>query len=297
MEKGQLPVSWEPSFRHEASPRAGWWACGDASPNHACRRFSYSPLFFHRLLALAMQRLHAASRGTLQQIFAHGPSINVNYLRVPFLRGGPQLSSRRNLSLSSVDPVTISRDRQTVTFRLKNGSNITQKISPTPKVKKEKLEEGLAALLSSSDPDPSTSSPGFGTAEWELDPMGDAIHRHVVVPSFKEVEEMERLIMAEAENMKHHPHIARLQDDNGSICLLITCTTHSPRGLSGRDVRLAAKINEVLAQFQNAVPLKADSDQDMRQKQILELRNRGTDANRQKIMEALESCGCETGKR
>lgn len=244
-----------------------------------------------------MRRLHAASRGTLQQIFAHGPSINVNYLRVPLLRSGLHPSSRRNLSLSSVDPVTISHDRQTVTFRLKDGSNITQKISPTPKVKKEKLEEGLAALLSSSDSDPSTSSPGFGTAEWEFDPLGDAIHRHVAVSSLEEYEEMERSIMAEAEEMKHHPHIAQLQDHNGPIYLTITCTTHSPQGLSGRDVRLAAKINEVVAQFQNAAPLKAVSDHDMRQKQILELRNRGIDANRQKITEALESCGCETGKR
>lgn len=244
-----------------------------------------------------MRRLHAASQGTLQQVFAHGPSLNVNYLRVPLLRSGLQPSSRRNLSLSSVDPVTISRDRQTVTFRLKDGNNITQKIAPTPKVKKEKLEAGLSSLLSSSDSEPSTSRLGFGTAEWELDPLGDAINRHVAVSSLEEFEELERSIMAEAEEMKHHPHIARLQDHNGPIYLTITCTTHSPRGLSGKDVRLAAKVNEVLAQFQNAVPLKADSDQDMRQNQILEQRNRGIDANRQKITEALESCGCETGKR
>jgi len=243
-----------------------------------------------------MRRLHAASQRRFLQFCAHGVSVNANHLRIDLTCGRPSLTFNRNLSLSSVDPVKISRDRQEVTFRLKDGSTLTQKIAPTPKVKKEKLEEGLSSLLSSPDSNSTTSGPWFGSVEWELDPLGDAIHRHAAVSSYNECEEIERLIMMEAEEIKHHPHVARIQDRDGPIYMTITCTTHSPRGLSGRDVRLAAKINEVLSNFRTTAPLNADGQEHPTQNQIMELRRRAIDDNRQKILEALESCGCETAK-
>ncbi|KAK4942307.1 hypothetical protein LTR10_017914 [Elasticomyces elasticus] len=206
------------------------------------------------------------------------------------------LSFHRNLSFSSVDPVTISRDRHEVTFRLSDGSAVTQTIAPTPKVKKGKLEEALSSLLSSPDSDSNRSGPWFGAVEWELDPLGDAIHRHAAVSSYNECEEIERLIMAEAEEMKHHPHIARLQDRDGPIYMTITCTTHSPRGLSGPDVRLAAKINEVLMNFRTTAPVNTDDQEHPSRDEIMELRRRTIDDNRQKILEALKDCGCETAK-
>ncbi|KAI1618139.1 hypothetical protein EDD37DRAFT_256982 [Exophiala viscosa] len=243
-----------------------------------------------------MRRLPATSQRTLPQFCAHGTSSNAIHLPSPFACGRRILSFRRNLSFSSIDPVTISRDRQEVTFRLKDGNVVTQRIAPTPKVKKEKLEEALSSLLSSPESDSTKTGPWYGTVDWELDPLGDAIHRHAAVSSYNECDEIERLIMARAEEMGHHPHIARLQDRDGPIYMTITCTTHSPRGLSGRDVRLAAKINEVLSNFRTTAPLNADVQDHPTQEQIMELRRRAIEDNREKISEALESCGCETAK-
>ncbi|KIV86001.1 hypothetical protein PV11_01645 [Exophiala sideris] len=258
--------------------------------------FKYHLVWFIELFALAMQQLHAASQRTLLRSCIHGVSFNAKHLGVCLAHNRRVLSLRRNLSFSSIDPVTISRDRHEVTFRLKDESVVTQKITPTPKVKKEKLEGALSLLLASPDSDSTTSGPWFGSVEWELDASGDAIHRHAAVSSYNECEEIERLIMAEAEEMKHHPHIARLQDRDGPIYMTITCTTHSPRGLSGRDVRLAAKINEVLMNFRTTAPVNTDDQEHPSRDEIMELRRRTIGDNRQKILEALKDCGCETSK-
>ena len=209
-------------------------------------------------------------------------------------------SFNRYSSLSPVDPITISNDRQKITIRLKDGSEVTQPFSPTPKVKSEKLAATLASLLSAPDLDPATKTSSFGTVQWELDPLGDAIHRHVALSSPQECDKLEKSIMEGAETMNHHPHIARVRDhDDKPTCLTITCTTHSPRGLSSRDTKLATKINELLAGVEVAWPLKAagpDQNMERLQEQVTARRKQGIDMNRQKILEALESCGCETAK-
>ncbi|KAK7900749.1 hypothetical protein LTR67_003033 [Exophiala xenobiotica] len=206
----------------------------------------------------------------------------------------------RYSSLSTVDPITISNDRQKITVRWKDGREVTQPFSPTPKVKSEKLAASLASLLSAPDLDPATKISSFGTFQWQLDPLGDAIHRHVALTSPEECDKIEKLIMEEAETINHHPHIARVREhDDKPTCLTITCTTHSPRGLSGRDTRLATKINELLAGVEVTCPFKAaGADQDMERlhEQVTARRKQGIDMNRQKIMEALESCGCENAK-
>ncbi|KAK5467814.1 hypothetical protein LTS15_000787 [Exophiala xenobiotica] len=206
----------------------------------------------------------------------------------------------RYSSLSTVDPITISNDRQKITLRWKDGSEVTQPFSPTPKVKSEKLAASLASLLSAPDRDPTTKTSSFGTFQWELDPLGDAIHRHVALTSPEECDKIEKLIMQEAETINHHPHIARVHEhDDKPTCLTITCTTHSPRGLSGRDTRLATKINELLAGVKVACPFTAagtDRDMERLQEQVTARRKQGIDMNRQKILEALESCGCENAK-
>ncbi|OAP60311.1 hypothetical protein AYL99_05313 [Fonsecaea erecta] len=212
---------------------------------------------------------------------------------------------RRHLSLSSSGPITISEDRQTVTFRLNNGETITQKISPTPKANRDKLANALASLLST----PETFKPSnlslkpssglsFGTTQWHLDALGDAIHRHTAHPSAKEREEAEKLIMAEAEEMNHHPHIARGEFGGEDKYMTITCTTHSPRGLSVRDTRLAHKINAILDAFEAMEPMSIDAAQDLgeAEKQLAVHRERMIALNRQKISEALESCSCDTAK-
>ncbi len=226
--------------------------------------------------------------------------VNVGEVGAFASRSNMRGTFNRYSSLSAVDPITISNDRQKITIRFEDGSEVTQPFYPTPQVKSEKLAAPLASLLSAPDLDPATETSSFGTLQWELDPLGDAVHRHVALSSPEECDKIEKSIMEEAETMNHHPHIARVRDlDDKPTCLTITCTTHSPRGLSGRDTRLATKINELLAGVEVAWPLKAaGADQDMSrlQEQIRARRKQSIDLNRQKILEALESCGCEIAK-
>ncbi|KAL2422128.1 hypothetical protein ABEF95_010327 [Exophiala dermatitidis] len=207
------------------------------------------------------------------------------------------------MSLSSISPITIAENRQEITFHLKDGTCITQKISPTPKVKLEKLAEALASLVSTPNQAENTTSlpPSFGTLQWELDPLGDAIHRHVALSSPEERDRLVGMIMTEADKMNHHPHIAR-EDGDGYSCFTITCTTHSPRGLSARDTRLARRVDELLAQtgLQVTAPARISNpslDLEQLQRQISEQRKRMIAVNRRKIAEALDNCGCESAKK
>lgn len=214
----------------------------------------------------------------------------------------------RHLSLAATmeNPITISNDRQKITFRLKDGSEITQQFHPTPKAKTDKLTAALASLLSDKAGTRNATAPStsFGTSHWVLDPLGDAIHRHLALTSPEERDRVEKAIMEEADKMNHHPHIARVgEGDNGqgqlNNCLTVTCTTHSPRGLSVRDTRLAAKINEVLSEIDvtrpvvGSVPGQGSNEISERVKLS---RKASIFENRQKILEALDNCGCENAK-
>ena len=219
---------------------------------------------------------------------------NVAASRLASSRRRMQASFPRTFSVSSSDePITISSDRHNITIRQRDGSTITQRISPTPKASSEKLAVALASLLSAPDSDPSTH-PTFGTLQWELDSLGDAIHRHIAVSSPDESESVVQLIMVESEKLNHHPHIAR-SDSEGS-CMTITCTTHSPRGLSVRDTRLAMKIDEILAGFNVMVPARpgVSEDPENTKAKLATERGRMIGINRQAISEALESCACST---
>ncbi|OQV04071.1 hypothetical protein CLAIMM_09017 [Cladophialophora immunda] len=141
--------------------------------------------------------------------YCHVNTLQLPPRRMAVLRPSMNASfPRRNLSLSPSDPITISEDRQTITFRLDNGETITQKISATPKANRDKLANALASLLSTPEtPNLSlkhSSSLSFGTTQWQLDALGDAIHRHTAHSSASECEEVEKLIMVEAEKMNHH---------------------------------------------------------------------------------------------
>ncbi|KIX02760.1 uncharacterized protein Z518_08702 [Rhinocladiella mackenziei CBS 650.93] len=207
------------------------------------------------------------------------------------------------LSSSSTDPITISRDRQNVTIRLQDESFITRKISLTPKVSTEKIAESLVPLLSPPKRSNSIASgwplagpQSFGSLEWELDPLGDAIHRHLALSSAEECDRVIQLIMDEADKLNHHPHIARGSwNQDPDNCITVTCTTHSPRGLSARDTRLAMRINELLAGQQVTEPARG-TNQDATVEQITRQRDRMIGTNRQRIMEALESCSCSSDK-
>ncbi|EXJ58295.1 hypothetical protein A1O7_05720 [Cladophialophora yegresii CBS 114405] len=205
----------------------------------------------------------------------------------------------------------IPPDRQTINISLRDGKVITQKFSPTPKANLDRLGKALSELLQTPEhhtvveavnqeaKDKDTSTMSFGTVEWHLDSEGDAIHRHTALPSTTELNVIQDLIMRRADEMGHHPHISRgTIEEEADTYMTITCTTHSPRGLSVRDMRLAQKINEVLTGFDTLTPSNLDSSRDMEDEKlrIAALRERMVAANRAKINEALDSCGCEAAK-
>jgi pterin-4a-carbinolamine dehydratase len=213
------------------------------------------------------------------------------------------------LYLSSTAPIHFSADRQTINICLKDGSVITQKFSPTPKANLDRLAKALSELLQAPDQPPVIEPPNkeagdipgisFGSVEWYLDAEGDAIHRHIALPSAGELDTIEELILRRADEMDHHPHISRGKVEGGAdTYMTITCTTHSPRGLSVRDSRLALKITEILADFNTVTPSTLDTRRDLEGEQlrIAALRERMVAANRVKINKALENCGCETAK-
>ncbi|OCT51276.1 hypothetical protein CLCR_09067 [Cladophialophora carrionii] len=209
--------------------------------------------------------------------------------------------------ISAQEP--IPPDRQTINIGLQDGTVITQKFSPTPKASLDRLGKALSELLQTPEQNTVIEAPNekakdtagisFGTVEWYLDPEGDAIHRHTAHPSATELNIIEELIMRRADEMGHHPHISRGKVEEGAdMYMTITCTTHSPRGLSVRDMKLARKINEILAEFNTVTPWKLNSSRDMddEKPRIAALRERMIAANRAKINEALERCGCEAAK-
>lgn len=120
----------------------------------------------------------------------------------------------------------------------------TISILPTPKANPEKLAERLKALLLD--------------GSWQLESPGDAIY---AVRSFGQHEDAENAasqIMNLADRLNHHPHLSHFQcalGDEGhsdiTHLMLITCTTHQPRGLGLRDISLAKAIDEVLLPYDN----------------------------------------------
>lgn len=205
-------------------------------------------------------------------------------------------ASHRCIHLSSTDPVRISGDRKTITLHLANGDSITQPFAPTPKISSEKLERALAPLLTEPENAQSTT---LTTRSWELDPQGDAIHRHFAFDSEQALENAVEQIMQAADDMNHHPHVARGGGSSmGNLhWITVTCTTHQPTGLSGKDARLAAKIDEISDQFEKTseTPFATAQDEQLID-QVREEQSRLIQINRDAITEALKSCGCSVAK-
>lgn len=120
--------------------------------------------------------------------------------------------------------------------------------------------------------------------------------------------------MRVADEMNHHPHVASgelditpLPSDESSnwryALLTVTCTTHQPRGLSGKDARLAARIDDLALTDDRAldiinlreVPVEQVEVKDV-VRRIREEQARLVRENRRAITDALSSCGCAEGK-
>ncbi|ETN42396.1 uncharacterized protein HMPREF1541_01550 [Cyphellophora europaea CBS 101466] len=174
-------------------------------------------------------------------------------------------AQKRFSSNSSPDGIDLKRTKDSlendrrfkVTLKLPDGSRQTLSVLPTPKAKISPLSEQLEQLLDHSPDQTPFSRP------WSLDALGDAIHSQRWFVTRDEAEDAVRRIGTKADEMKHHPHLSigvcspgrlRAEDEDadadtewyGGHLLLITCTTHNPRGLGMRDVKLARAIDELL---------------------------------------------------
>jgi len=179
-----------------------------------------------------------------------------------------------------------------VRIQFEDGRDEERPITPTPRANPEKLGHALRPLVSVLNED-ARASLSFGTKVWSIDGpfRGDAIHRHLALSSPAECSQVKSLIMTEADAMNHHPHISERSldhDPHGLWLMTITCTTHRPRGLSMRDVRLASKINEILEPFKVLnVWEKAEEDPQRTHHVIQQLRAAMINENREKIQLAI----------
>jgi 4a-hydroxytetrahydrobiopterin dehydratase len=71
---------------------------------------------------------------------------------------------------------------------------------------------------------------------------GSAIRRTVALPGFPSAIDVVDRVALVAEEMNHHPDI-----DIRWRTLTFTCATHSAGGVTGRDIDLARRIDEIVA--------------------------------------------------
>jgi pterin-4a-carbinolamine dehydratase len=173
----------------------------------------------------------------------------------------PRYQSRRAASSTSIkSPRT---QELSLPFQAQNGA-IQRKVvlRTTPKALENGLEKHLREL-------PLYDGHGI-IGGWYLDQQGDAIHYHFTQRT-EGLDQVEQTISNMADGLKHHPHVFKQRVSNGASgpgthsseagssdqvssskdvddvwLVTVTCTTHQPRGLSVRDVRLARALTKAL---------------------------------------------------
>jgi pterin-4a-carbinolamine dehydratase len=129
-----------------------------------------------------------------------------------------------------------------------NGISVLDK----PKANKEKLAQDLKSLVFRED--------GY-EHHWWLVPEGDAIQA-VRYFTNNDASTAKSQIMKFADEIGHHPHISyeaipilpkslRIKSLKSSGCqvMVISCTSHKPRGLGKKDIMLARGIDDILTKF------------------------------------------------
>jgi pterin-4a-carbinolamine dehydratase len=161
-------------------------------------------------------------------------------------------ASTLKLHVNTFDPVLPSIPSQG--SGRNSSTQLGLNIVVSAKTDPEKLISALNPLLFR--PETTSSTPkttSFGSSIWRLaPPKSDAILRHLAVKSEQEADDIVQAVNAAADSMNHHPHIARENPspESGNAWLVtIVCTTHRPPGLSMRDVRLARRIDEIVAPY------------------------------------------------
>lgn len=151
-------------------------------------------------------------------------------------------------------------------------------------------ETGLPSLLTEVGM-PLSSIKSFTTHGWDLDEHGDAIHRYIHIRDLVQQQRVFDGIKEEAKTLNHDPHI----DSSRNGHITITCTTHSPPGLSMKDVHLARAVSGILDGVVEIAESDTAEPQSVRgglEADIFTLRQRGRERNRAAIEEAKKSCNC-----
>ena len=154
--------------------------------------------------------------------------------------------------LAKAKPHYVNPLKPRVSIRTKNGRELTFNINPTPKANVEKLTEAVTSLCSwPADYGQEPKVHTVGQPQWSLTKNGDGVFRLLAVKSSNEGDEIASRIQRVADEMNHHPTIISLKPE-GSHTPLHMCvinTTHHPRGLSMRDIRLALAVDSILQDY------------------------------------------------
>lgn len=196
-------------------------------------------------------------------------------------------TSTRTFALSAARKVPMNDERSMVSFDLVSDDGTTTKVHVQPSYPQkpkaiENLLKQLPPLLTAASM-PIGAIKSFNTNGWDLDESGDTIHRYVKLQRQQDLSRVLEDIEAASRELNHDPHI-----DNDGTQLTISCTTHVPPGLSMKDVKLAKRIDEILAN----VALEDASEEEIDEAEILIQRQKGRERNMEAIRKAKLNCDC-----
>ena len=157
-------------------------------------------------------------------------------------------------------PVPFNPLKPLATIRRKAGHAEQVNFYPTPKVDIAALARAVQPLCSyPKDFDPNSATYTFGKPCWTFSRHGDAIYRTLAVESREIGDQIASRVMKVSNEMNHHPTIISISEEEESspwhMCIINT--THRPRGLGMRDVRLAEAVNTVLRDYSIEEPVIA----------------------------------------
>ncbi len=172
-----------------------------------------------------------------------------------------------------------------VSIRTKNGRELTFNFDPTPKANVEKLRQAVKSLCSwPADHSQESKIYTVGQPHWSLTLTGDGVFRQLAVKSSKERDEITSRIQKVAGEMEHHPIIISMKPDRSGtpMHMCVISTTHQPRGLSMRDIRLALAIDTILRDYDVERPTSGTKHE-----QAVAIVRRSNNEMRKKINEAI----------
>jgi pterin-4a-carbinolamine dehydratase len=138
----------------------------------------------------------------------------------------PDVPTARQITLAGKDTTIVSR------------SNI------------ERLTRELEPLVKQPPKPTSNLRVTFGEQCWRLNDEGDAIYRPLAFPSMSIAKEAIAEIRKAGDALNHHASFANMTPDMSLPSHhLVICSTHSSRGLSLRDMRLAREVDKVLSGY------------------------------------------------